>query len=513
MYARTEDNSLPRPPERNLAPHFLVMMFLYLALVYAWSLYLYPLGRDYAAMAHPEALPWGLRSLFSAELRLFGRFLPGYHFVNLTVLYGCMITLFFLTRSAVRGPWWLGSLVAVLFMANPVKAEAVLNLCGVVDLLPALFSFLVLAAYAAHVRHPRRVTFLLALGCFAIAVLPYPINMPLVIILSLYETIAAERYERILARLLPFIPVALLAFWIHGRTYSGADWSCTTAWAPLYFIAYPMGFLPETAARFQEHPALGWISAAVVFFILALLARKARQRTLVFGILGVFASRLTPIDRPVDPVHLVGGGQLLMATALLSIAFAALCHRMIQHPKWHRPVVFLTSALCVILFVAQIRGILVWREAGLHVRVFQAQAEQDTARYPGEALGVLPDIQYYRGAPMMLSSAVAYHTPFSNAVPVLSLLPINLLSGPPPVVRIEEWTPDQGCVTIAGSRPLDVFVYPYALAAPGAIQQFDEVVLERMHSSPDGLKIIIHPLNTRLPGRWISSLGLDPEMP
>jgi len=512
MHTLTQDNSLPRPPERNLAPHFLVMMLFYLVLVYAWSLYLYPLGRDYAAMAHPETLPWGVRSLFSAEMLLFGRFLPGYHLVNLAVLYGCMIALFFFTRSAVRGPWWLGSLAAVLFMANPVKAEAVLNLCGVVDLLPAFLSFLTLAAYAAHVRRPRRFTFFLALGGFAVAVLPYRVNSPLVIILLLYEATAAERYERIWARLIPFIAVALSAFWLQRGTHSGAAWSCAIAWSPLYFIVYPMGFLPETAARFQEHPALGWASAVVVVLLLALLVRKARHRALIFGVLGAFASRLAPIDKPVDPVHLIGGGQLLIATGLLGIAFAALCHRMIQHPHWHRPVVFLTTALCVILFVGQIRGILAWREAGLHVRAFQAQAEQDAAQFPGEKLGALPDFQYYRGAPMMLSASITYNTPFSKAVPTMPLLPVNLPSGPPPVVHIEEWTPDKVCVTVAGARPLDVVVYPYILAAAGGIQQFDDVRLEQAQGSPERLEIIIRPIKTQLPRHWVSSPWLAPEL-
>ena len=400
-------------------------MFVYLCIVHAWTIFLYPLGRDYRCLAQPESMPAWVRQVFELEMQGFGTGLPGYHLVNLMLLYAGMVALFFFTRYAVRGPWWLGSLAAVLWMANPAKSEAVLNLSGVRDLLPVFFALAAMTAYAAHVLRPRWWKLSAALLLFAVATLSFQVNLMLLLAVLLFEGLVAEPHERRWSRTLLFVLLGVAGLYLHRGLLSWSSLNPAEMFGPLLLIFYPIGLLPETAGRLHTYPILGWLSAAAFIMLLVLIDRKARHSALRFGLLAALAVRLFQADHTIDPVHTVGGGQLLLAMAFVSVAFSALCRRMVQHPKWHLPVIFLTTVLCVVFFVLQGRVNWAWRHAGQQVQAFQAQAAETAQAHPGETLGVLPDYQYYRGAPMMLSDSVAFDTLFSKALPVVFLLPLH----------------------------------------------------------------------------------------
>ncbi|HEX73085.1 MAG TPA: hypothetical protein ENN65_07195, partial [Candidatus Hydrogenedentes bacterium] len=193
MNTDTPRSSPASSPGKRLAPQFLGMMLVYCAIVYAWMPQLHPLGRDYAAMASSESLPWLARTLFAWELHRFGAWPYGYFLANMLLLYACMVTIFFYTRLAVRGLWWLGSLSAVLLMANPLKSEAVLHLSGVQDLLPAWLALLALLFHALHLRHRQWWTFPWALAVFALAVLPFRANQALFLVIACMECVMVEK--------------------------------------------------------------------------------------------------------------------------------------------------------------------------------------------------------------------------------------------------------------------------------------------------------------------------------
>ena len=62
-----------------------------------------------------------------------------------------------------------------------------------------------------------------------------------------------------------------------------------------------------------------------------------------------------------DLVQGTGGGTLIVPIALIAVAFSALCYRVIQHPKWVRPVVSLTTLLCLFFFILQAQANLAWK--------------------------------------------------------------------------------------------------------------------------------------------------------
>lgn len=442
-------------------------MFVYLCIVYANSLYIHPLGRDYAALAERGAsMPWLARGLFAWEMATFGDNPLGYHAVNLLFLYAGMLLVFFLVNHTVRGVWWMGTLAACLFMANPVHSEAVLNLCGAADLVPFLAAMLAITLYAAHAYDPVPWRLASSLLFFAAAVLAYPQNAYLFLVIALLEFVTTEPDNRNRKRLWPYFFITLAGFYVNSGAIGEAGFSPARAFQPLYFTFYPIGFLPETARRFHEHPALGWLAAATVLFVLWLIHRRARSRAFLFAFLAMAAVRLYPGTRPVDPVHLIGGGQLLLPAALFSAGLVALFYRIMGNPRWRVPMVGVTTVLVVILFIMQIRENAIWSGAGREVRDFQRTAAQ-AAKGQRVPIGVCPDYAYFLGAPVCLSESIRFDTPFSEALDAVSLLRLNRDRYNAMTVQVRNWSKKGGQVVVSGTTPLAVAPWPYTLSRMG----------------------------------------------
>lgn len=478
-----------------------VAMAVYTLFVYSSGLFVYPLGRDYDVLAAPaDTLPFLVREMFIFEANTFGAGPAGYHVVNIALLYGCMLCLCSLVHKTVQGPHWLGTLAAVLFMANPVHAESVLNLSGVADLVPCLFALAALLAYASLVDKPRYWKWVAAPALFALAVLPYQGNVFLIAVLVLYEFLMAARENRRLVRLIPFAVISLVGgFYFHRAPLAAADFIPARAVSPLYFLIYPIGFLPETARNFHESPWLGWVAGAMVLAILYLIHRKAQRPVMVFGILSAVAVRMFQDGRSIDPVHLVGGGQLLLANALFNIALVALFFRIMDHPKWRTTVVLGTTLLCAVFFVLQIRANLAWHHAGRQVELFQRRAQDLAGARANGPLGILPDYQYYRGAPLCLSKAIAHDTVFSKAVPAIPLLPLHYDIEKRMRVAIHDWSDKGGTLIVDGKRPIDVAVWPYTLSLEGAVHETDLIRFELTRVEDDGFTISIRARDKSFP--------------
>jgi len=442
-------------------------MAVYVAVVYGASLTIGALGRDYAFLANPgesacRLVGWAL----SAEVRWFGDAAWAYHLVNLGLLYLCMLFLYRLTIRLIGGPWWLGTLAATLFMANPVHSESALNLCGCVDLIPCLTALAAITVYVESAVAPRLWNVVLAPVLFGLAVQVVPHNAMLLLPLILFELLLAPRGGKPALRLALPVAFTAVAWYLSPGMLSRAWLDPAGMFAPLYFIVYPFGFLPSTARTFVAHPSLGWVAAAAVVFILFLIYRKARRPVLLFGLFAALSMRLFQGDAFVDPVHLIGGGQMLAANAFIAIALVALFYRVMDHPKWRRPVVMLTTLLCAVFFVLEFRSVLAWREASALTRDFQCLAAADSARKsPAEPVTILPDVQYYRGAPICFSASVAFKTPFSTPVPAAPLLPLNYERGL--AVNVEGSVETGITATVAAASPVDLLCYPYSLSKEG----------------------------------------------
>ncbi len=382
---------------------FLVMDAVYLLAVFGWTIFLPPLGRDYAWLAN-----WAP----------FGDYVPVYHAVNIVLLYAAMVLVFFLTRLATGGPWWLGSVAAVVFMAHPLKAEAVLNLCGMRDLIPAVLSLAALTAYAAARMKPGRFVACLTAVLFAAATLLVPGQGGLFFAIAAWELCMVPRGQQRVTVLMPFLGLAAVGWILHPPIVMAAPAGLTGAFWPIMYLAYPIGVLPETAAVLHAQPHLAVLALAGAAVLAVVLARAVRHPAFTLGLMAAAGLVLFGENRPVDPVHLIGGGRMLSGIALFSVALTGVFHRLLHHPAWPKATVWATSVLCIVLMIMQAQSNLAWNRAAKAVDAFRRAAFTAVAQHPGEPLGVFPDYRFCDGAPVQFAESVRHDTPFGKAFPV-----------------------------------------------------------------------------------------------
>lgn len=443
----------------------------YVLLVYGWGLWVHPMGRDYAHLAEGGGgLPFLADVIFGWEVRVFGGNPVGYHAVNIMLMYVCMVFVYFITNAIVKGLWWFGTLAACMFMANPVHAESVLNLSGVADLVPCVAGLAALWSYVWAATRGGIFRTVVAAVLFTIAALNYTSNLGLVAVVFLYEWFLGDSGRKRWGRLAVFGALSFAAVGASRDALRTADWHFGSMYGPLYLVFYPLGFLPETVLGFYRYPLLGWVSAALVAGAVALIYRKARRPAILFGLLSACALRLAPDERPIDLVHMVGGGQLLLANALFVVALVAVFFRIMDHPRWRTSMVGITTMIVIIFFGMQWRAIRHWHDAGKSVAEFQRRAAEKSHQMPDATMGVLPDFQCYHGAPMFLTESIAHATPFSRRIRAVSLLPMHAEKADAVSIEVTEWSDKGGSVQVAARRPVRPSTYfksPSPIEAPG----------------------------------------------
>ncbi len=382
---------------------FLAMDAVYLMAIFGWTLFLPPLGRDYAALANYAP---------------FGDKITEYHVLNLALLYLAMVLVFFLTRLATGGPWWLGSVAAVLFMAHPLKTEAVLNLCGMKDLIPAILSLAALTAYGLARIQPRWPVACLTGILYAAASLLVPGQGGLFFAVLTWEGCVVAREKRRFGILLPFLGIAALGWFLFPPIPAVPAFSPAGAFWPMVYLGYPLGLLPETAAMLRVHPILPMAVLGGLAFAMVVTARSVRHPAFTLGLLAALGFTVFGGDRLLDPVQLIGGGRMLPAIALFAIAVAGLFHRIIHHPAWPKPAVWASSMLCLMLMAMQVHTNLAWNRAAKAVDAFRRAAVTASAQHPGERLAVFPDYRYCELAPVQFAESVRHTSPFGRACPV-----------------------------------------------------------------------------------------------
>lgn len=422
-------------------------MFVYLILVYGWGLWIYPLGRDYNHLANLGAeMPFFARQLFSFEVETFGANPVGYHFVNIGLMYACMLLVYHFINKSAKGLWWFGTLAASLFMANPVHSETMHNLSGVADLVPCLAGLLALTAYAWNVEQPGKPRLALTVVSVCVAAGLYRENAALGLVLIAYELLVVRKESRTVARGIIIGALAIVTANIGGHFGNLGELDLRQMFAPLYLIFYPIGFLPKTVESMHERMWLVWLSIAALVLVIALIHRKARRPEFIFAILGMLLLRIVPNEREVDLVHMVGGGQLLLANVLFTLGFIIIVFRIMDHPRWRVPMITVTTTLVIIFFLMQWRSLRTWSDAGKYVRDFQKNAREMTQN--GEVLGVLPDFRNYKGAPLALSESISYDTSFSAHIEHVSLLPIHRPMLTEPRQWVTSWNESGGEVAL-----------------------------------------------------------------
>lgn len=397
-----------RPRRKPTTRTFLFAMLFYLLLVHVWGLWNLPVGGDhFGGRGRFPTLPYSLLMVYQAELP-FGSDI-GFRLVNLGLLYGAMVFAFLLTRHVLGAPLWLGSLVATLMIANPLKSAATLEVFGthhLVCLLAALAGFYFFVSYCDTGTRWR---LMLAFWCvLAVTLTPTPFKGLGFVLLVHALVLSRGQWPCVLAALLVALPSVAPLYSTPGllRLVDAPQAVLT----PLLLVFYPVGLLPETVDQLAAQPWRFWVQVLGWAVVIGLVLWKARSRGLLFAVLAMLVMRLTqPVSPEEDMVHLSHGADYLPIIVFGSLAVAALAQAMMRHRKWVRPAVLLTTMLCLVFFVLQWREIAAWRHAGNYVKAFQERAMLSSGQ-GCRVVAVIPDFQYYRTAPMMLSNALMDHT-------------------------------------------------------------------------------------------------------
>lgn len=468
----------------TFARRLLAANAVYLLAVHGWAIGLPPFAADWRFLAGADSPAQPGAALLAAQHAIFGEWHAGFRLVSLFLLWACMATLFLLTRQLTQGPWWLGSLAATLFMANPAKTEAFAMLSGAGELLLALAALLTLAAHA-QARRSGRAAWLIPAALLFAGLLAEARFLPFVLVIMLLECTVFRRESGKAAHLAPYLAIA--AGWLILRGLPPMNLDPAASFLPLWLVLYPIGFLPETAGAHAESPLLAWASAGAAAALAALLLRKAWHAPLFFALAAPFLLRIGQGGQPVDPVHIEGGAVLVLPTAFFGLAAAALTQRMIQHPKWHRPLVLLTAALCVLFFGLQVRALWDWRQAGRETAAFQAKLTESIATEDGPAPFI--DLRWRDRAPLALRDA-AHAVLDPAAIDALATPPLH---APPGMDAALETVTPPWKIRVRGASPRAVAGAPYTLAAPGDRIVRTDAIIELIALDADEFTLLVTP--------------------
>ncbi|MBI2425902.1 MAG: hypothetical protein HYV27_23965 [Candidatus Hydrogenedentes bacterium] len=347
---------------------FLLANLFYLAVVHARVWTLGPTPADQALFSNADALPVPAARAVVLMRQLFGDFEAGYLFLNLLLLYAILVVAYALINATVRGPIWLGSFGIAILMANPMKNDAVLMLTGIQHLLPALLAlFSLLAFHCAIVLKRKTVWYALSLLSFLLVAPFFPAYAGLFCAYPLLLLTLPGDSARPWWRVLPYagigLPLAIAGLLRSGIPAAVLDQFFT----PLFLLVYPIGLLPETVARFHESPIHYAAALGMGIAITIIIGFKLRQSAFWLGIALAATFRLFSVGYSVDPISGEGGGVLIVPLLGASIALAALAKGMMGHPKWVRPVVGLTTTLCILYFALEWRSIAQWNDTAAPV--------------------------------------------------------------------------------------------------------------------------------------------------
>ena len=352
-----DEHSTTNKTRKTPGPAFLMAaLFVYLCVVHAASLLGAGPQPAVPAITEGDHLPRLAGEILNRLLDRSGHSPLALQSAALAVLYACMICIFHLTRRVVRGPIWLGSLAAAVFMAHPAKTEVLFSAPGLYHLLATLMALLALLAYLrlSEVRSVWRYS--IALSCFAAASLPFPCNATLFGVLVLFEFYPGTPESRRWLRLLPFLSVTIVANGLHVEVLYARMPDLAENFAPLLLLIYPIGLLPSTVSDLQAVPLLPWFWGLLAMGLLVTSMVVVRNGAYRVCVLALLFFRFYPGTEAIDLSDLDGGGQLLLPIAFGCIALAGFCRWLMQFEAWGHPTVALTTMFCIVLFFLQFQA-------------------------------------------------------------------------------------------------------------------------------------------------------------
>ncbi|HOQ32598.1 MAG TPA: hypothetical protein PLA12_08805 [Candidatus Hydrogenedens sp.] len=332
---------------------FLFLDFVYVSLVFLWVLFLPSSGSDYL---------WFHNTFFNQPIYGSDSFILSviftYSFImfrllNFLLLYILMFILFFTTRFVTGGPWWLGSLSAVLFMAHPLTQPQIVQLNGYETLFPLVMNAipLLLFAYSVYTQTSQ----LIFIWLFSlIALLVSPLSAPFIFIIGFglllnRDVQGAIPKRHIWMGILTILPA------LYFLKVNQSNYIFSFDFIPqLSLLIYPIGWLPMTVDIYHRESILPVFYTLLSISVLVFISWKIKQKYLVLFLWGILFLCLFSYKKGINLTQPLQNPSALFPLMLLCIAVSGICGIIQKQPRWKMSVVKITTVLCIIMMCCQI---------------------------------------------------------------------------------------------------------------------------------------------------------------
>lgn len=346
-------NTIKTDEDRRQIRIFLLLDLLYVSVVFLWTIFLPLSGSDYLWF-HDTFFNQPMQGSDSVILSLiFSYSSILFRLVNFILLYTLMVFLFFITRFLTAGPWWLGSLSAVLFMAHPLTESHVVQINGYETLFPILINALPLLFFA-HSVYTQTSRFIFVGLLSLVALLAYPSSAPFVIIIGFGLLLQSKIQgpipkQNILAFLLTLFPA------LHSLKFHLPPSSFSLDFIPQFsLLIYPLGWLPMTQSLYHWQNILPILYGLVGIWLLVFVSWKIKQKYLILFLWGTVFLSMFSYKNQLNLSQPLENSSALFPLFLFCIVVSGICGIIQRQPRWKTSIVKITTLLCIVMMSSQI---------------------------------------------------------------------------------------------------------------------------------------------------------------
>jgi tetratricopeptide (TPR) repeat protein len=383
-------------------------------------------------------------SVFWLEYRVWGDHTLGYHLVNIALHAASALLVWRVARRlTIRGAW----LGAAIFALHPVQVESVAWISELKNTLSGLFFLAALATYLQFDQRRTRLSYVLALGLFGLALLSKTVTatLPGAVLVVVWWQRGQLKWKRDVAPLVPFLLMAvagaLLSAWMERNVVGaeGAEFNCTwiercliagrAAWFYAGKLLWPMD-LVFIYPRWQVSQGIAWqylFPLAAAGLLLGLWLFRHRSRAPLAAVL-FFSGTLFPAlgfanVYPFRFSFVADHFQYLACLGPILLTSAAVVSVLLRWPPWAR-----ATGWCVCGAMVLVLGGLTWRQCWMYADIqtlYQNTIAKNPACWmPHHNLGLIltasdrfeEAIEHYRQAASLNPDFVEVHYNWGNAL-------------------------------------------------------------------------------------------------
>ncbi|MGC8845861.1 MAG: hypothetical protein ACP5QY_08420, partial [Candidatus Hydrogenedens sp.] len=251
------------------------------------------------------------------------------------------------------GPWWLGSLSAVLFMAHPLTQPQILHLNGYETLIPIIINafLLLLLAYSIYTRIPRFIFICLLL---LIAVFVSSLSTPFILIIG-FGLLLSSNFQRPVSKKHIGISILTILTALYFLRINQSKYFFSLDFIPQFsLLVYPIGWLPMTVKIYHCNGLLSIFYILSCISVLAFISWKVKQKYLHLLLGGIVFLCMFSYKNSVDLSQPLQNPSSLSPLLLFCIAVSWICGIIQKQPRWKMSIVKATTLLCIVMMGWQI---------------------------------------------------------------------------------------------------------------------------------------------------------------